>query len=82
MRWKGSTTWSALGNMTEKTAAKVADMSRAPKRIRSFQATGCLSSRQFLAAMRWSSSTQVFVVQARSTQRMRCFFQASDIGVP
>ena len=39
-------------------------------------------NRQFLAAMRWSSNTQVFVAQVRCTQRMRCFFQASDIGCP
>ena len=39
-------------------------------------------NKQFLAAMRWSSSTQDFVAHAGSVQRMRCFFQASDIGVP
>ena len=33
-------------------------------------------SRQFLAAMRWSSSTQDFFGHAGFTQRMRCFFQA------
>jgi hypothetical protein len=39
-------------------------------------------SRHFLAAMRWSSSTQDLRAQFGSTQRMRCFFQASDMGVP
>jgi hypothetical protein len=39
-------------------------------------------SRQFLAAMRWSSSTKDFVEHTGSTQRIRCFFQASDIAVP
>ena len=33
-------------------------------------------SRQFLAAMRWSSSTQVFFAHVGFTQRIRCFFQA------
>jgi hypothetical protein len=39
-------------------------------------------SRQFLAAMRWSSSTQVFFAHAASVQAMRCFFHARDMGAP
>jgi site-specific recombinase XerC len=38
--------------------------------------------RQLLAAMRWSSIVQVPFAQRGSTQRIRCFFQASDIGTP
>jgi hypothetical protein len=38
--------------------------------------------RHCLAAMRWSSSTQDFLGQLGFTQRIRCFFQASDMGVP
>ena len=38
--------------------------------------------KHFLAAMRWSESIQVFLAQRSFTQRIRCFFQASDIGVP
>ena len=30
--------------------------------------------------MRWSASTQVLFARVGFTQRMRCFFQASDIG--
>ena len=39
-------------------------------------------NRHFLAAMRWSLSIQVFLAQRSFTQRIRCFFQASDMGVP
>ena len=39
-------------------------------------------SKQFLAAMRWSSSIQLRFAQSEFTQRMRCFFQANDMGVP
>ena len=39
-------------------------------------------NKQFLAAMRWSESTQLLFGHVGSTQRSRCFFQASDIGVP
>ncbi len=38
--------------------------------------------RQLLAAMRWSSIVQVCFAHRGSTQRIRCFFQASDIAVP
>ena len=37
-------------------------------------------SRHCLAAMRWSSSTQDLLAQPGFTQRIRCFFHASDIG--
>ena len=39
-------------------------------------------NKQFLAAMRWSESTQLRLGHAGFAQRIRCFFQASDIGVP
>lgn len=39
-------------------------------------------SRQFLAAIRWSVSTQLWRGQSPLTQCMRCFFQTSFIGVP
>jgi hypothetical protein len=39
-------------------------------------------NRQFLAAIRWSECTQDFMAQRPFTQRIRCFLQANDIGVP
>ncbi len=38
-------------------------------------------SKQCVAAIRWSSSTQVNLAQPVFTQRMRCIFHASEIGV-
>ena len=39
-------------------------------------------SKQFFAAMRWSWKAKERRGQAGLAQRIRCFFQASDIGVP
>jgi hypothetical protein len=41
-----------------------------------------VDNKQFFAAMRWSSLIQDRLGHAGSVQRMRCFFQASDMGVP
>jgi hypothetical protein len=39
-------------------------------------------NKQFLAAMRWSESTQLLFGHLGFTQRIRCFFQARLIGTP
>jgi hypothetical protein len=39
-------------------------------------------NKQFLAAMRWSESTQLALGHAALAQRIRCFFQHRRIGDP
>ena len=67
---------------SQASSAATSETVRPPPTWRVAHLAARVVSRQALAAIRWSSSTQDLLAQLGFTQRMRCFFQASDMGVP